>query len=114
MKAVQATPTNLSRGNFHFEAFTATDYEANPFAVKIASSGQTYDVAPGHTILEVLRTNGVSVSSSCETGSCGTCVTGYIEGTVVHHDFCLSSLERKSKIAVCVSRAATGSLTLDL
>jgi len=114
MRAVEATRSNLPRERFHFEAFTASDDEVKPFVIRIASSGKQLPVAPGQTILEALRENDVNVQSSCETGSCGTCVVGFRDGDVAHHDFCLSTQERKTRLAVCVSRATTDGLTLDL
>ncbi|WP_436181573.1 MULTISPECIES: 2Fe-2S iron-sulfur cluster-binding protein [unclassified Caballeronia] len=52
--------------------------------------------------------------SSCETGSCGTCVIGYSKGRVEHNDICLHRSSRDSLLAVCVSRATSGEITLDL
>ena len=54
--------------------------------------------------------------SSCEQGVCGTCLSGLLEGTPDHRDAYLSDAERKSctKIMICVSRAKTPRLVLDL
>lgn len=116
MNAVEAIKTNLPRRNFHFEAFTSAnkDDQVETFQVKVASSGKAFAVAPGRTILSVLRENAVTVPSACETGSCGTCVLGYRDGAVIHSDYCLSPEERKTKMTVCVSRAMGDSVTLDI
>jgi vanillate O-demethylase ferredoxin subunit len=68
------------------------------------------------TILQVLAENGINVSNSCEQGVCGTCVTGVLEGTPDHRDAFLSNKERKGcdKMMLCVSRASSPSLVLDL
>jgi ferredoxin len=116
MNAVRDSTSNLPTANFHFEAFesTADAAEARPFAIKLASSGNILQVPAQASILEVLRANAVDIPSSCETGSCGTCVIGYHSGDVDHHDFCLTPAERKRQLAVCVSRARSAQITLDL
>ena len=62
----------------------------------------------------ILREHGVAVRSSCEAGSCGTCRTGLVDGEAEHRDFVLGPDEQASQIMVCVSRARSASLTLDL
>jgi len=56
------------------------------------------------------------VLSSCTEGYCGTCETRVLEGTPEHRDTVLSDEERASNeiMMVCVSRALTAGLTLDL
>jgi len=68
------------------------------------------------SILEVLAEQGVNVVSSCAQGVCGTCITGLLGGTPDHRDAFLSEKERKAcdKIMLCVSRAKSGRLVLDL
>jgi ferredoxin-NADP reductase/MOSC domain-containing protein YiiM len=116
MDAVRNAPTKLPAANYHFEAFapTANADLARPFNVRLASSGESFAVSARQSILEVLRANAINVPSSCESGSCGTCVVGYSQGEVDHNDFCLSGEARKSNLAICVSRAATDSITLEL
>jgi MOSC domain-containing protein YiiM/ferredoxin-NADP reductase len=116
MEAVRNAPTKLPASNYHFEAFAPiadTDL-ARPFTVQLASSGESFAVSARQSILEVLRANAVNVPFSCESGSCGTCVVAYSDGKVDHNDFCLSADARKSHLAICVSRAATDSITVDL
>jgi ferredoxin-NADP reductase/MOSC domain-containing protein YiiM len=116
MDAVRAAPTKLPASNYHFEAFApiADADLARPFAIQLASSGESFVVSERHSILDVLRANAINVPSSCESGSCGTCVVAYSQGEVDHNDFCLSAVTRKSHLAICVSRAATDSITLEL
>jgi hypothetical protein len=54
--------------------------------------------------------------ASCREGVCGTCLTGVIAGTPDHRDAFLSTKERKAgdKIMICVSRAKSAQLVLDL
>lgn len=84
------------------------------FNVKIASTGEVLEV-PGHkSILYVLVENGYRVRSSCSDGRCGTCKTRYLEGQPEHRDTVLSAKERDVYLTVCVSRAHSGEIVLDL
>jgi vanillate monooxygenase ferredoxin subunit len=71
-------------------------------------------VPPGMSILNVLRTNGVQVPSDCESGTCGTCLTGLLGGEPDHRDCFLEAAQRGRNILVCVSRARSRRLELDL
>jgi ferredoxin-NADP reductase/MOSC domain-containing protein YiiM len=116
MDAVRNAPTKLPASNYHFEAFApvANAGHARPFTVQLASSGKSVAVSARQSILEALRANGIDVPSSCESGSCGTCVVAFNQGEVDHNDTCLTAGARKSHLAVCVSRAASDSITLEL
>ncbi len=85
-----------------------------PFRVHLAKSGKTIDVRADETILDALMRNDVAVDSSCQSGTCGTCRTRLIAGTVDHRDFVLDDDEHATNIMICCSRAAEGDLTLDL
>lgn len=41
----------------------------------------TVDYRAGHTLLQTARMAGLKAPSSCETGSCGTCIAQVVEGT---------------------------------
>ena len=102
----------------HFEYF-ANDAEiskASSFEVALARSVETVRVEAGQTILEAVRQIGIDVPSSCEQGACGTCRCGVIEGVPDHQDVYLSESERAAgrQIMICVSRAKTPRLVLDL
>ena len=62
------------------------------------------------------RAHGIDVATSCREGVCGTCLTRVIAGTPDHRDAFLSAKERKAgdKIMICVSRAKSAQLVLDL
>jgi phthalate 4,5-dioxygenase reductase subunit len=101
----------------HFEDFVgASAPQANdrPFEVKLARGGKTYEVAANVSILDTLRQHGHTLASSCESGTCGTCRTRFTEGEPDHRDLVLSEREKKSEIMICVSRAKSPSLTLDI
>lgn len=104
----------------HFERFTLATEEAekenNAFDVKINSSGAVYTVNEDETILTVLADNGVDVPSACAAGLCGTCITDVLEGDIDHRDGILSDEEKASNeyMCVCISRAKSAQITLDL
>ena len=117
MDAVRDMSGHWSPANVHFESFTEGGEVVQgdqAFTVQVASSGQRYQVPVGKTILAVLREHGVDLPSSCESGTCGTCRTGLISGEGDHRDFCLMPDEFASAIMVCVSRAKSAELVLDL
>jgi ferredoxin-NADP reductase/nitrite reductase/ring-hydroxylating ferredoxin subunit len=86
------------------------------FDVVLQRSGKTLHVPAGRTIVQVVREAGVSVNTVCEQGACGTCETAVLEGEPDHRDVYLSADERLSQrcTMVCVSRAKTPTLVLDL
>jgi ferredoxin len=86
------------------------------FEVIAARSGTSYPVPAGCSILAVLRENGMAVDFSCSEGVCGTCETDVVEGVPEHRDAVLSAAERESNdtMMICVSRARTARLVLDI
>ena len=84
------------------------------FTVSLIKSGQSIPVSAEQSILQALRGAGLKVTSSCESGTCGSCRTGLVSGAVEHRDRVLSDSEKANNIMVCVSRATAGELVLDL
>lgn len=105
------------------ERFTApesTDHAAGaienrPVTVYLERSGEMVEVAADQTILDAVK-DIASVISSCEEGYCGTCETRVLKGVPDHRDTVLTDDERATNelMMVCVSRATTDELTLDL
>ena len=117
METVRELTAHWSHAAVHFEAFSdAETHKADdkPFKVRLAKSGTVIDVPVTKTILEALRDAGHTVPSSCEGGTCGTCRTKLISGEVDHRDLFLTEAERKDNIMICVSRARSDEITLDL
>jgi phthalate 4,5-dioxygenase reductase subunit len=118
MDAVRDMTGHWPTGSIHFESFVEgaalARPEDKPFAVKLARSGGEVAVPAGVTILEALRGAGLRVESSCESGTCGTCKTGLVAGEPDHRDLVLMPDEQGSFIMVCVSRACSDELVLDL
>ncbi|MBO1331835.1 PDR/VanB family oxidoreductase [Streptomyces sp. VRA16 Mangrove soil] len=87
------------------------------FEVECRTSGLTLTVGADTSILEAAEQAGLTVSSSCRDGICGSCETRVVDGTPDHRDFLLSEAEHtaNASMMICVSRCAAGSrLVLDL
>ena len=91
----------------------ATGIESG-FQIKITSTGAILDVPADKSIVEILWDNGFDVDTSCESGLCATCMTGYTEGEPDHQDSVLDDEERNKYLCVCVSRSNSPLLVLDL
>jgi len=122
LAAIEEAMSVWPRGSLHVERFhpagpldTAEDVA---FEVEFVASGVTATIPAGSSILEVAESLDLPVFSSCQEGTCGTCVTSLLEGVAEHRDALLSAdeRERQDKICICVSRAAAGCslLRLDL
>lgn len=117
--------THMPQGaSLHTERFTAGGSAISPpvlqtpgcgLLVKLKRSNQEVQVLEGQSILDAVRAV-VDVPSSCEEGFCGTCETRVLGGTPDHRDEFLADDERESgeTMMLCVSRAETPELTLDL
>lgn len=109
-------PANcVHRENFAADA-AALAAPKHEVEVSLARRGAEYLVPPERTILEVLAEHGVDVAYSCETGVCGSCLCGVVEGEIDHRDAFLSEAERAGgdQMLICVSRAKGRRLVLDL
>lgn len=117
MESVRDMTGHWSPGNIHFESFLEGGEKRpddKPFMVKLASSGLQFEVPVATSILSVLHGAGVKVASSCESGTCGSCRTGLLAGIADHRDMVLMPEEQDGQIMVCVSRACSDELLLDL
>lgn len=103
----------------HFKAPVAPETDpatggVDDFTVEIASTGAVFDIPADQSIVDVLHDAGIMVETSCVSGLCGSCKTKYLSGTVDHRDFILADDERETHLTVCVSRATSPRLVLDL
>ena len=118
MESVRDMTGHWSPGNIHFESFLeggGVRPDDTPFKVSAPKAGLAgLEVPVGKSILAVLREYGCVVASSCESGTCGTCRTGLLEGQADHRDRVLMPEEFERQIMVCVSRAKSAELVLDL
>ena len=90
--------------------------ENTAFTVELARSGLTVDVAADQSVLQAGRGVAATAPSSCEQGWCGTCETRVLDGEPEHRDRVLTEGEREcgESMMICVSRARSGRLVLDL
>ncbi len=116
MEAVRLMTDHWSHAAVHFEAFSDAETHKptdKPFKVKLARTGAVLDVPTDKTILEVLRTHGLEVPSSCETGTCGTCKTTLLAGEADHRDLYLAEHDKAGNIMICVSRAKSDEIEIE-
>jgi phthalate 4,5-dioxygenase reductase subunit len=118
MDAVRDMTGHWPTSQVHFEDFGSDLVRPRaddvPFTVKLARNGATLEIPVGTTIMEVMRVHGLRVPSSCESGTCGTCKTRLLEGEPDHRDMVLTEAERAGNIIVCVSRAKSPEIVLDV
>lgn len=103
----------------HREYFAATPVDTGDdgsFAVKLASSGQVFDIPADRSVVQVLESHGIEIPISCEQGVCGTCLTRVLEGVPEHRDMFLTEAEQacNDQFTPCCSRSKTSLLVLDL
>jgi ferredoxin-NADP reductase len=116
-EACKAWPEN----SLHIERFSAkvleepADARAS-FEVECQRSGVTLTVTQDKTIYEACEEAGVDVLGSCMEGVCGTCECDMVEGEGDHRDSVLNDAEKEANdtIMICVSRARSERLVLDL
>jgi ferredoxin-NADP reductase len=119
MDACATAASHWPQGTVHSEHFKAPDRPkseapAGSFEVKMARTGTVVQVLPDQTIVRALELAGHRVPTSCLSGLCGACKVDYLEGDVDHQDFILSDEEKTRCMTVCVSRARSQCLVLDL
>jgi ferredoxin-NADP reductase len=115
-QAFRAAANNWPESYVHCEVFKPTldeNFVAEPFDVRLASTGEVLRIPANKSALDVLRAHGVGLPSSCEFGICGSCACRYVDGTVIHRDSVLDITARQEQMILCVSRARV-SVTLDL
>ncbi|MCQ4210587.1 PDR/VanB family oxidoreductase [Streptomyces longispororuber] len=116
--AVRATgrPHRSLRTEVFTAAAQAAPVRDTPFDVELRRSGTTVTVPPDTSVLAAVRAAGADVLSSCEQGTCGTCLTTVVEGRPDHRDSVLADHERATGdcMLLCVSRSCGDRLVLDL
>ena len=117
MEEIKAVSGHWPEGRINFEEFhpvAITHADDISFMVTLSKSNQTIEVPNDRSILEAVRDAGIPTTSSCESGTCGSCKTRLIGGDVDHRDMVLMEDEKEDQIMICVSRAASGDLAIDL
>ncbi|MFJ6082168.1 PDR/VanB family oxidoreductase [Streptomyces sp. NPDC092369] len=84
------------------------------FEVELRRSGRTLTVPADSTVLAAVRAELPDTAYSCAQGFCGTCQQRVLEGEVDHRDELLTDAERADSMLICVSRARSDRLVLDM
>ncbi|KAA0112229.1 ferredoxin--NADP reductase [Mycolicibacterium sp. P1-5] len=94
MDAVETTlrDSSVPSGQVHLERFVpispadvvpaAGDEVTEQVTIELDRRSTTADYRSGNTLLQTARLAGLKAPSSCETGSCGTCIAQVTEGSV--------------------------------
>lgn len=121
LTAVEKTVASREDLVLHVERFAARplevpDHDAATFTVRLARSGLSVQVPHDRSILQSIEEAGIQVPQSCLEGVCGSCETKVLSGKIEHRDSILSPREREasSSMFICVSRAASDEIVLDL
>jgi tetrachlorobenzoquinone reductase len=121
--AEAAQALDIASGRVHFERFAAPasaapegDRSPASFTVVLARSGQRCTVESGESILASLERHGLALPHACREGLCGSCEVPLIGGEAEHCDFVLDETDRAAnrRLMICVSRARTPELVLDI
>ena len=111
VEEVLALTVHWRPSRVHVEDFAGVDAlgeRPEPFTALWQPTGARVVVPADRSMLSALRTVGVEVDASCESGTCGTCRLRLVAGEVVHRDLVLTEDERDRFVMPCVSRAAAG------
>jgi len=99
------------------ERFTAVSAATDrPIEVELRRSNKVIQVDANQSVLNAVCATGVAVPSDCHVGNCGTCAVKVLEGSPDHRDVALTQAERERAglMCICVSRAHSKRLVLDL
>ncbi|MFT5295789.1 MAG: ferredoxin-NADP reductase [Colwellia sp.] len=111
----EAAKNNWLASHIHFESFgSAIQANDKSVEVKLNKSGQVIVIDPKETLLDGLIAAKVIIPFECKRGECGMCATEYVKGTPDHRDTFLTNDEKAHRLCLCVSRAKSHSITLNL
>lgn len=108
-----ATRLGWPPSRIHIERFGGELAPGNPFDVELSTSGESFTVESGVSLLEALTAHGHAIPSLCHQGVCGECRVPVRSGRVLHRDLFLTDDERRDSMMACVSRGA-GRVELEL
>lgn len=118
LAAYEAATAGRAADQVHLERFgvAAGDAPAAGFKVVLERSGQSIDVPPDRSILDVVLEAGINAQYGCMQGSCGLCETAVIRGVPEHRDHLLADSVKagNQSMLICCSRSHTPELVLDL
>lgn len=101
----------------HLERFGIDALDpGEPFEVTLTSSGETFTVESGVSLLAALEKRGHRIPNLCRQGVCGECRIPVSAGEINHRDLYLTDEDKAAgdSLMCCVSRAAGDRLELAL
>lgn len=108
----------ISEDRVRFERFSVPPTQVPDKAVRVIlqRSSRVVEVSASQSILDAVQAVGVDAPAACRAGNCGTCAVKVLAGEPDHRDSSLSIVEREQAglMCICVSRATSSTLTLDL
>ena len=96
----------------YFAAAPAATGGDSAFLLRLASTGETIEVAADESAAAALARYGIELPLSCEQGICGTCITRVLEGEPDHRDMLM--IDSDEEFTPCCSRALSPMLVIDL
>ena len=113
-----ASAQGWSKDCIHFELFSAPVINTDTAAIEVwlSRAAATHQVPTDKSILDVLLEQGYDLLYDCKRGECGICAVAVLEGEAEHHDYVLSEAQKQEDklMCICVSRAKTKKLVLDI
>ena len=112
---VTARDLGIAPNRLRFERFVAIKSDKDQeIRIELRRSKKTIMVRADQTVLNAVRAAGVEAFAECEVGNCGTCTVKVLSGSPEHRDAVLSDEEQKHSMCICVSRAKSHELVLDI
>lgn len=57
-----------------------------PYLIRIETTGQSFTIEPGESILQAAQRQGVRLPYGCQNGRCGSCIGTLVSGSVAYPD----------------------------
>ncbi len=101
---------------WHQESFTPTNETVVDSAVTLtlSESNKVIELTSGGSMIDAIRSAGITVDTVCEQGMCGSCVVAWRDGEPIHNDECMTDEERSEYVALCCAGCSSKSLTLEI
>ncbi|MCX7220205.1 MAG: pyridoxamine 5'-phosphate oxidase family protein [Burkholderiales bacterium] len=110
-----AKAAGIDQQRLRYERFVALhSAQDQEIRVELRRSKKVIMVKHDQSVLDAVRAAGVPAFAECEVGNCGTCTVKVLGGEPEHRDAVLSDEEKKHAMCICVSRAKSQELVLDL
>ncbi len=108
--------SGVEDGHWHQESFTPANERVVDSAVTLtlSESNKVIELTSGSSMIDAIRSAGITVDTVCEQGVCGSCVVSWRDGEPIHNDECMTDEERSEYVALCCAGCNSKSLTLEI